>query len=420
MRMSVKGLPPVITCDQEGVFQVKVKVRKGREWQPALLFVSDGVITAISWPGDEQKEKAGVPFYDFSSCFLVPGMVDCHLHFALNARNLQEAIASWSNLAENRRRVEDYLAALAAMGIVAVRDGGDAAGIGLLAKEMAATTIPAPRVFASGYAIYKKGRYGSFLGPGVASVEEALQRVRELAGKVDQIKVVQSGLVSFKKFGEVGPPQFTLKELQAIVDEAHSLGLKVMAHASGAEAVDIAVRAGVDSIEHGYFVMPATLELMAKKGTWWVPTLAPLANLLPDDKPLYEGASRGVIARTVADQQAKIRLARELGVPMAVGTDAGAVAVPHGLSYYDELRYLAESGLTAEEIMVLACQGGRALLGMEPMEEWQPGQRLTGVIFARDPLRNVPAVTDVRAVFLAGGEGGRKNGQADRHFRRDL
>jgi imidazolonepropionase-like amidohydrolase len=308
---------------------------------------------------------------------LLPGLIDCHIHLAMDGLDLQQVIKEWDERpARTEVRVQDELAAYLQCGIVAVRDGGDRNNIGLEAKKTAAGCRPGPRIVATGQAIYRYGRYGAFLGPGIRDITEIAGTVRKLAADgADQLKVLVSGLVSFKNFGAVGAPQFTEKELACIVETGHACGLKVMAHASSREAVDISIAAGVDSVEHGYFLSDYSIEEMARRGTAWVPTLAPLGNLLKNKCVPYPGADLEVIKRTLEIQQRQLMKAAAAGVVLGIGTDAGANMVPHGASYIDELNYLREAGLDQIKILQAATGDGAGIIGLDHvMGTLEPGR----------------------------------------------
>lgn len=299
---------------------------------------------------------------------LIPGLIDCHVHLAMNSSDLRQAVEEWEQRPEmTAQRIRGEALNYLAAGVVAVRDGGDMANIGLQARNMVREGIcPGPIIISTGRAIFRKGKYGSFLGPGIENAAEAATQIAELKNEgVDQLKVVNSGIVSFKQFGTVGPPQFTREELTFMVNQAHALGLKVMAHASSREAVDTAIQAGVDSVEHGYFLESSQLELMAKFNTAWVPTLAPLGNLVKNGKPPYEGADLDVIRRSLEIQLSRVKEAHDVGVRLGIGTDAGANNVPHGLSYHDELSFFAAAGLSCTAILRLATARSAAILGLE-------------------------------------------------------
>lgn len=299
---------------------------------------------------------------------LMPGLVDCHIHLAMDSQDLFRAVDDWEHRPQlveqrTRRAAADYLA----NGVLAVRDGGDRMNIGINARNNINLGIfPGPLVIATGRAIYRKGMYGNFLGPGTEDVIQAAAQLEMLVEEgIDQLKVVVSGIVSFKEFGSVGPVQFTVSELKKIIDKAHGLGIKVMAHASSPEAVETAVLAGADSIEHGYFLETKQLRLMAGAGTAWIPTLAPLGNLVETGLCPYEGADMSVIRKSFELQLQRIKEANELGVRIGVGTDAGANNVPHGYSYHQELAYYARTGLDNLTVLGMATSVSAGILGLE-------------------------------------------------------
>lgn len=385
------------------------------DWRPVEIMVDGGVITGVrdsapSIPDAPDAARSAQPsplLIDMSHTYLTPGLVDCHVHLAMNAVNLQDAVAGWTDEAATTASVAKRLGAYLRAGVVLVRDGGDAAGIGLRARSMVEEdALIGPGVVACGHAIYKRGCYGEFLGPGIGSLDEAAAQIDEAAKRTEHLKICQSGLVSFKRFGEVGAAQFTLDELAFIIERAHARALSVMVHASGADAVDIAVRAGADTLEHGYFIKPETIESMAERGMVWVPTISPLANLLTRPELLYSGASLDVIERTVDDHMAKIAHAYGAGVRLAVGTDAGAVGVEHGESIYEEIEHLVSAGIPRREVLRMATEEGRRVLGVESSDEgeflncWQPGRVFEGVFYRKDPLRHRISITDIEATSL--------------------
>lgn len=335
---------------------------------------------------------------------LMPGLVDCHVHFSMDGENLFRAIEDWEKrhrtvMKKASRAAVDYLA----NGIVAVRDGGDKMNIGLAVRNsINSGSITGPQVTATGQALYRKGMYGAFLGPGAGTVEEALTQIEVFhAQGIDQLKVVVSGLVSFREFGVVGPVQFSGTELRIIVEKARDLGLKVMAHASSAEAVENAVLAGVDSVEHGYFLSSRQLEMMAERGTAWIPTLAPLANLVYQNHLPYEGADMDVIRRTLEIQMSRIREAYDMGIRLGVGTDAGANQVPHGRSYLDELNYYSLTGLSNSTVLRIATAESAGIIGRDhELGTLLPGKKpfLLGV--HGNPLESLDKLTNPELVIL--------------------
>jgi imidazolonepropionase-like amidohydrolase len=189
---------------------------------------------------------------------------------------------------------------------------------------------------------------------------------RLAAAGARQIKVLVSGIVSFKEYGRVGPIHFSQEELKTIVEEAHSLGLTVMAHANSDQAVTMAASAGVDSLEHGYFISRDSLKMLAELNIPWVPTLIPVAawSLKPGVRNINP-EHRKIAERTYRQHQAMIAEASAMGITLGVGTDSGALGVQHGNGYLKELELYREAGLSPAEILQAATANGARIVGLE-------------------------------------------------------
>ena len=158
----------------------------------------------------------------------------------------------------------------------------------------------------------------------------------------DIIKVVASGLVSLTEPDRVTAGGFNREELGWIVGEAGALGLNVMAHANGEEAIVAASEAGVRSVEHGFFMTEHALEVMAKRGTGWTPTVGALARAA-DAKAISQGM-KASIAGLITRHLAMIGCAYRTGVPLALGTDC-VLPDRHYKKYYDaEMSYFEQAG----------------------------------------------------------------------------
>jgi imidazolonepropionase-like amidohydrolase len=367
------------------------------------VFISNGLIKQVV-PVDIAKKQPESDTIGLPGLFLMPGLVDCHVHFSMNCENLFQAIDNWHNrpalvMDLAREAAEDYLS----NGVLAVRDGGDKMNIGLEMKHrIGRGDFPGPLVTATGQAIFRQGRYGDFLGPGIESLEEALVQVELFRGTgIDQLKVVISGLVSFKEYGVVGPLQFSTAELTEIVAKAHQLGLKVMAHASSAAAVETAVKSGVDSVEHGYFLETAQLEMMAEKKTAWIPTLSPLGNIVASGQMPYPGADCDVIKRSFELQLYHLYKAYKLGVNLGIGTDAGANQVLHGCSYHQELQYYSMAGLDNAAIIRLATSASAKIIGHEEkLGSIQPGKTPFLIGLSGNPFESLSHLKSPEIVII--------------------
>lgn len=379
-----------------------------------FLFIRGGVIERIfAAPGGEKLKKAlknlgkeeqkeQIPFLDLSRLTILPGLVDCHVHLALDGEDFQKAARSWTAPEEMKKHLARRLANTLARGVLAVRDGGDRAGIGFLAKEMIKSgTLFSPHITITGSALRKSGMYGSFLGAGVNKGELAGSLKRLIAAGVDQIKVLVSGIVSFREYGRVGPLQFGPEELNILVAEAHRAGLKVMAHANSDQAVTMAARAGVDSIEHGYFIGRSTLAMLAELDISWVPTVVPVASQVRRSD-LFSQEQLRVIEKTYKKQLEAIGEAAVLGVRLGVGTDAGAPGVPHGEGYLEELALYRQAGLKPAFILRAATAGGAKIAGAAQkvglLEEGRPASLIA---VEGNPLADLNALKKIKYCFLS-------------------
>ena len=244
-------------------------------------------------------------------------------------------------------------------GMIAVRD----AGMNPDARRTVDIRSRQPLVVSSCWALYKTGGYGARFGIAASSpVSMKTEIIRLKKAGADIIKTMASGMVSLKHPGTVTPGGFDRKELHIIVQEASDQGLGVMAHANGEEAVLAAAETGVRSIEHGFFMTLRALEIMARKGIFWVPTTGALARAgeaaaLPEARQFVSGL--------VQQHLRMLGLAHSLGVPLALGTDCVLPDPGYGAAYRAELAYFQEAGISEEAALKIASEDGARLLGID-------------------------------------------------------
>lgn len=335
---------------------------------------------------------------------LSPCLIDAHIHLALDGSDFNRARATWSNREIWKGRIGQELQEMAQTGIGAVRDGGDCKNLNLEVRKLVASSqYPGPRIIATGEAIRAKGGYGSFLGGDYGSEEaipEAVDRIWKSGS--DQLKIVVSGVVSFYRHGFVKGPIMPFGAVKKIVDSARKRGLKIMAHASSAEAVDLAVQAGVDSVEHGYFVRPEALKIMAEKQIAWVPTIIPVAIQIREPlRKLFTPLEIDVITRSCEEQIEKLDLAHSYGVPLGAGTDSGAAGVVHARNLVEELLLYSKSSLSNKSILRAATAGNAAILGLEKEIGILETGFKAGLIAVRgNPLQDPAALKNVSMHFM--------------------
>ena len=277
-------------------------------------------------------------------------LYECHGHLLMEGTDYATSRAKHEN-GPDRAVIAAALAALRDEGVFYFRDGGDALNVSVVGREMARDY--GVEVVTPVYAIHKQGRYGGIVGRAWRDLDEyrALVRgVREAGG--DFIKIMASGIITFRACGELSCPGLTAEELRELVRVAHGEGFRVMTHVNGPETIRAAAEAGVDSVEHGYFADEAALSAMAEHGVIWVPTLAAVEAFV--GRP---GFDLGVAEWTMRTQKEALRRFAEMGGIIAAGSDSGAVGVPHRTGAEREYALLAEAGIAPERI----CAGSEAV-----------------------------------------------------------
>ncbi|MDD6188041.1 MAG: amidohydrolase family protein [Clostridiales bacterium] len=263
-------------------------------------------------------------------------LYECHAHIMLDGVSQREAQARHASGPDEswvRAKLEEYKAA----GVGYIRDGGDKFGVSALAARIAPEYGVSFRTPC--FAIHRKGRYGNMLGRSYETMAEyraLVAEVKELGG--DFIKIMATGILDFNEYGKLTSEPLREDELGEMVRIAHGEGFAVMAHCNGADPVKAAVAAGVDSIEHGFYMDEQAMSDLAASDTVWVPTFAPICNLIGS------GLFPDEVLRRIAENHA-LELARVsyIGGVVAPGSDAGAMNVPHASGIQDEYGYMKAS-----------------------------------------------------------------------------
>ena len=373
--------------------------------EDVLIHIQQHIIQSIE-PAPKATCQQPSSFLDLSEYTLLPSLVDCHVHLFMSgthdiAARKRQLEAGYDEL---KAVISNHIAWHLSSGVGAVRDGGDSKGLvqqyqrecpGLndgrkkpLISAVDSTRQMSIHVKVAGKAWHQCGRYGKLIGrspiPG-ETLAEAICREASLPGytRPDHIKVVNSGVNSLLCFGKETQPQFSLEELTQAFGEAGRRQLNVMVHANGKLPVQIAIEAGCHSIEHGFFMGAENLARMRDRQTVWVPTAftmrAYVAHLAPSSR------EADTAQRNLTHQMDQLRMARELGVPVALGTDAGSLGVHHGTAVREELRILLEAGYTIPEAVQCATKTGAGLLGITDMGILIPGMPASWIAVKGSP-----------------------------------
>jgi imidazolonepropionase-like amidohydrolase len=234
--------------------------------------------------------------------------------------------------------------------------------------------------------------------------EQCAQRVREASRDgADLIKITATGGVLSQQARGLGQ-HFTDAEMKAIVDTAHSLGLKVAAHAHDARGIEAAARAGVDSIEHGTFADARAIQAMKANGTAMVPTLMAYTGIREGlARNAYTPQVAAKVRQTLGEVGKAARAARAAGVPVVFGTDSSVYEHGRNAEEFEQLVTLV--GMSPREALVSATTGAAKLIGMEnEVGRIAPGYSADLIAVSGDPLQDVRAFRTVDYVMVRGRE----------------
>ena len=380
---------------------------------PGAVVVQDGKITAA---GARVQEPAGAEVIDLGNATLLPGLIDAHTHMT------SEASGDWKKdeLDKFKKPVPQVAIEATAFarrtlfaGFTTVRDLGSEELLDIgLRNAIDEGAVPGPRMLVAVHAISARGGHCDSTagyrpdllkepGPeqGVADGPDQVRAAVRFNTKhgADVIKVCASGGV-LSLADKVDSPQLTQAELDALVSEAHALGRRAAAHAHGAEAAKRAVRAGIDSIEHGSFLDDEALNLMKQRGTYLIFTPVLCLN----DQLKKAGAPPNIVAKAAAataaaDSAFKRALAR--GVNVGFGSDAGVC--PHA-SQVVQFADMVKLGMKPLAALRAATSSDAKLLGRDDLGSLEPGKLADVIAVPGDPSADITAVEKVFFVMKGG------------------
>ena len=339
---------------------------------------------------------------------LLPGLIEAHAHLFLEGGELnlgKRAAYLKQTPAELLACARGRLEKLVHLGIAGVRDAGDKDGVGLaLSKLYSGAARPLmPYLDSPGAAIYRRGRYGSFMADALENYAslQACVAARVEAG-ADRIKLIPTGIINFKQAQVTSEPQMTTAEVAELVAAANSFGRQTFAHASGDQGIDRVIDGGVDSVEHGFFVRDDQLARMRDRRTAWVPTFAPVqeqvdhADLMGWDQPTADNL-RGILERHAAS----LVRAHKLGVLIVAGSDAGSAGVAHGIGLLNEMELMERAGLPSIAVINAATGTGAERFGYkEQFGRIAPGCLSRFILTRNSPLTTVADLRKPRTVVF--------------------
>ena len=357
----------------------------------------------------------GEHLIDLSDKFVLPGLMDMHVHILgqLGANSRADALQETTSMSALKGVM--YARRTLDAGFTTVRDlGGDPEAIYALRDAIDAGYVEGPRILAAGSAIAATGGHGDVDGVKAELLDlwtpETIcdgpydcRRATRYAIKygADWIKITATGgVLSDTATGT--DQQMTDDELVEIMETAHGLGVKVAAHAHGTNGINAALQAGVDSIDHGTFLDRDSIRLFRESGAYLVPTLMPSA-LVPkmmDGNPFFTDAIREKANAAASASMENIGNAWDGGVKIAFGTDSGVT--PHG-DNAQEFALMVGVGMTEMEAIHAATVAAADLIDRsDDLGTLEPGKIADLIAVDADPLADITSLENVSVVIKEG------------------
>jgi imidazolonepropionase-like amidohydrolase len=384
----------------------------------STVLIRNGKVEAIR---DGFVDPAGYPgakVVDLRDKFVLPGLIDSHVH-------LDSDKAGQEGLIEGLTNDTPYFAYEAAVnarktlaaGFTTVRNLGDSDGVTLALRDaIAAGKLPGPRIVDAGTGISTTSGHGDHslglreelaehahqgnLCDGVESCRRAVRM--QVRRGVDLIKIMTTGGVNSRIGAGVGRQMFD-DEAKALIETAHLYGKKVAVHAHGADGINLALRNGADSIEHGTLLDEEGIKLFLKTGAYYVPTLSTVNGYrerIANDPNAYPPEVRAKIEWRISITGKALEMAFPRGVKIAFGTDAGVSK--HGRNA-DEFELMVKHGMPPAEAIKAATVNAADLLGLSrEIGTLEPGKRADLIAVTGDPLKDVTVLKKVEFVMKDG------------------
>ena len=381
----------------------------GPPLRDAALVVAGGRIASVGSRTDVVVPE-GAEVIEAPGHTLMPGLVDVHVHLAYSGiphKRAFRAEGTDMSYPAMALRAAGYARDTLRAGFTAVRDLNAPGGVVIdLRDAIEAGHVPGPRIRACGLGLSASGGHMDQPGFGdhvslngmnaVCDGPDAFRKgVREQVKRGADLIKINVCVSSIKDPERPYRQEMTDEEIEAACDEAHRLERPVAAHTSGGPAIATAVRAGLNTVEHGHWIDEETAALMAERGTFYVPTL--LVNERNFDFTQEEmGASDASWRWLNLSREAKwesLVNAHRAGVKIAVGTDAGFM-LPHGAMNAVEIELLVRGGLTPLEAITAATRTGAELLGLDGAGTLQAGRLADLVLVCGDPSADITLLQD--------------------------
>ena len=380
-----------------------------------IVIEGDRILRIEDGFSDPAAFEPAASVIDLRDRFVLPGLMDMHVHLLgqLGPNSRTDALYETTSMSALNGAM--YARRTLEAGFTTVRDlGGDPEAIYALRDATARGVVPGPRIVSAGSAIAATGGHGDVDGykaellelwtpeticDGPYDCRRAVRRAIKFGA--DWIKITATGGV-LSDTGTGTGQQMTDDELAEIVETAHTLGVKVAAHAHGADGINAALEAGVDSIDHGTFSDAESIRLFRRTGAYLVPTLLPGHRIVPmmDGNPFFTDAIRAKARAAAAASRGNFERAVDAGINIAFGTDSGVT--PHG-DNAAEFSLMVAAGMTPAEAIRSATVVTAELLELgDDLGTLEAGKIADMIAVDGNPLDDVAVLESVDVVIRNG------------------
>jgi imidazolonepropionase-like amidohydrolase len=342
-----------------------VIIGNGGTIERGAVAINDKVITFVG-PTKKIKLSKRDTLFDISGKTVLPGLIDAHVHLCLDGSPDPMTSITKDSIPQLTLKAADHARRTLNAGVTTIRDMGGKEYVDLAIRDgIESGLLQGPRMICSGRVVCMTGGHGWQFGREADGTDEIREAVREqLKAGADFVKMIATGGVMTKGV-DPGATQFTLEELLAGVEEARKAGRRTATHAQGTEGIKNSLWAGVNSIEHGFFLDDEAIELMLEMNAYLVPTLNAPYQIIKG------GVKRGVPRYAVEKSKSvmkshfqSVRRAYKSKIPIAMGTDAGTPFNCHGENL-KEMELLVKAGMTPTEAIVATTKTASEVLGLE-------------------------------------------------------